>query len=370
MSSKNLNFILIVLIVFSLFSCSDDDSSPLNVPDAYDGSGFAANATDELALNANLNALVNEMKDHVTNLTIADLSSLNAHRAAGNLKLNDITLSSYNSKITQFLNEFVAASGNSWTPDQIGTPGGKFGDWIFQGEGAEPLQLIEKGSFGAAQYRYAVNNFLTPNATLADLDKAIALYGAHPDFPNSNNGAKHTNSDKFLAGYAARRDDNSGNGIYLTIKKNFIKAQAAIKAGSDFDNEKIEALQAIISNWEKGFAATSIFYAGGVQSVLSLTSPTDLELATALHENSEGASFLLGLKGVSPKLIKDAEIDEIVNLFLIPDNGTISAQQHISNRITAVNNMQEIINKIQNIYGFSNDEVAMFKRNLVADQQR
>lgn len=370
MFQKILSRLFIALVSISLYSCSDDDNSPLNLPEAYDNSNFIQNTIDEQALNQNFVDLINEMKAHINNNSSANFTSLNDKRDLGNLKLNTITSSNFNLKVTQFLNQFTAASGNNWDPNQVGTAGGKFGNWVFQGEGAEPLQLIEKGSFGAAQYHYAIKNYLTPNATLADIDKALILYGAHPDFANSNNASKHTNPDKFLAAYAARRDNNSGNGIYLTIKQNFIKAQAAIKAGNDFNNEKIEALQQVISNWEKVFGATTIFYAAGTQAKLSATAPSDEDLASALHENSEGASFIMGLKGVTPKKITDTEIEEILNLFLIPCNETINAKNHALNRVAAVNAMQQIIDEVQSIYGFSNDEVAMFKKDLVTEQQR
>jgi hypothetical protein len=369
---------LIKLIVFALFlasalfSCKkDEDKDPLQIPDNYDGVNYTTNTVSEYELRQQLKNLSTEMKKgRVSGITV-DAATLNSLYNTGTFSLSYATTSQFKTKLTTIFAELAAASGGAFdpalTPAQNGE-GGVFGGsttFLFDENGLENEQVVEKGLFGAAMYHYAVTQYLSGDISLEDLDKSIALYGAHPDFPNSNKAANHTNPDEFLAGYAARRDDSSGNGVYLKVKKNFIKAQAAMKAGSDYNEELDEAVAAIKLNWEKGFAATVINYCFDAITKLSSTTPTDDTKAGALHGLSEALAFLYGLKYVPGKKISDTKIEEILTKLRNPESGTASMHEFVKNPVQAVTDIEATIALIKTEYGFTDAEVESFKLNQV-----
>jgi hypothetical protein len=170
-----------------------------------------------------------------------------------------------------------------------------------------------------------------------------------------------------MSGYVARRDKNDGNGFYSTIKTNAIKLQAAIKAGDKYKSEQQEAIAAIKLTWEKASAASAINYCNAVMTTLSNTTVTDAQKAAALHSLSEGIFFTATWKniGQTNRKITDAQIDEISNLF----NATASYKVAV-NPVTELPKIQQIISKLQGIYGFTNTELEDFKFNWISVQGR
>jgi hypothetical protein len=349
----------------------DEDKAPLQIPAVYDGSNYTANTTTEYQIRQQLKNLSVEMKKGRVAGTVLNASTLNDLFNAGHQPLSSICTPQFKASLQTLFDEQAAASGGTFDPDLAPSQNGNGGvyggttQYLFDENGLEIEQVIEKGLFGAALYHYAVTQYLNGSPTLKNLDKALALYGAHPDFPNSHKAANHANADEFLAGYAARRDDGLGNGVYLSIKKNFIKAQAALKAGHAYQPELYEAITAIKLNWEKAFAATVVYYCFDAIAKLSVTSPTSSTKAGALHSASEAAAFFYGLKHVPDKKISDSSIDMILSRLRCPENGTASLHEFIKNPVQAVADIESVIDLIQSIYGFSNAEIESFKLNQV-----
>ena len=82
-------------------------------------------------------------------------------------------------------------------------------------------------------------------------------------------------------------------------------------------------------------------------------------LGDAMHAYAEGVGFAHGFKGLSNKTITDDQIDDILDLLLAPENGTVESFKFL-NDATLLNNLDQIIEDIQTIYGFTDEEVASF----------
>lgn len=362
-----------------LSSCNKDDivgevRPELKIPEVYDGSAFEKNAADELGLLSKLGAISSAMKPGREG-KLVDYSTLSAILNDGTPSLKSVGSTYYLSKIDgagNWLDELAKASGGTYVPgDSIGE-GGTFGGYLFDENGVELEQLVEKGMFGAVLYKHA-NDLLSGKINAATADKVLAIFGAHPSFPNSNDKDLHANPDKFIANYTARRDKNEveNPGFYLQIKNALIKLQAAGKAGDEYKKEQEEAAEAIRENWEKANAATIINYAHSIVDKLSNTTPSEADQASAIHSVAECIGFVQGLKTVSGKKITDAQIDELLVLLNAPDDETApTVYKFATDGINELPKIEQVKTKLQEIYGFSDAEVLDFKQNWVSVQKR
>ncbi len=372
---KNTSF-LSFLLLFSAFvvvSC-EKDADPLVVASNYDGSAYVANTNTQFAVRSSLEALTTEIKKGRTAGAILQFSTLSGLYTAGTPSLKSITTTYYDGRVDgsgNFLNELANASGTGYTPGVTAGQGGTFGGYLFDENGLEMEQMVEKGLFGAALYNHAVG-LIQGTVTEATIDQLLAIYGAHPDFSNTPTAAKATNPDKFMANYAARRDKNDGAGLYSQTKNEFLKAQSAVKAGADYNTERDEALLAIRNNWEKVNFATVINYCHSVISTMSGTNPTDAQKASALHAYGECVGFVHGWRTIPQdyKLITDAEIDEILVLLNAPYNGVPTSYTFITDPLNQLPKLTQIIQKLQTKYQFTNQEIEDFKKNWVSEQGR
>lgn len=368
----------LLLLVVVLFSACTKDESPaptFEVPANYDSANFRSDVATANSLRIQLNTLVNEAKRGriVTNTVLA--STLEQLYTANNPSLRDATRVYYNGLLSGtngFFAELALASGNAYTP---GTPtgnGGVYGGYLFDENGLEMEQLIEKGLFGSLNY-YQAHLLLQGTVSQAVLNQVLALYGAHPDFANTPTAANATNPDVFMANYAARRSDvNDANSLYNQMKKAFITAQAAIKAGQSRLAERNAALADIRLLWEKINAATVINYCHSVISTMSQTAPTDAQKAAALHAYGECVGFLHGWRQLpaDSKRISDAQIDELLTLLLAAPGTTPESYKFITEPGTQLPKLQDVIGRLQTIYGFTNAEVESFRNNWVSLQNR
>lgn len=371
-------FFKIILTLFAstliLASCGEKDKAPLNIPSAYDGSNFEANTLAQSSLRSQLEALVAEVKKGRTNGVALDYSTLTQLFNAGNPSLNAASTSYYAQLLDgadHWLDEAAKASGNTYTPGIPSGQGGTFGGYLFDENGLEPEQMIDKGLHGALLYHHAVS-LMQGELTPATADQLLRIFGAHPDFPNTPTAAKAANPDKFMANYAARRDKNDGSGLYFQMKNAFLKLQAALKAGDEYTQERDEALATLLETWEKVNAGTVINYCHSVISTLSGTNPTDVQKASALHAYSECVGFIHGWRTIPQayKKIKDAEIDEVLVLLNAPYNGTPTSYKFATDPLNELPKLTQIIAKLKTKYAFSDQEIEDFKKNWVAEQGR
>lgn len=371
------------LFVFALLifaSCKKKESPrpDLVIPNTYDGVNFDANSSVQINILNQLTALTQEaQKGRNPSVTVSKTALDNLFNT-GNPSLASIITSYYKGRLEGtggWFDELAKASGQgTYTPGTPSGQGGVLGGYLFDENGLEIEQMIEKGQFGATLYKHALDLIGAGNFDEAFVDKLLAIYGAKPNFANSgsNNVAANVR-DRFAANYAARRSDiNDNNSLYVQLKNQFIKLQAAVRAGSAYNQERDEAIAQIKLLWEKVIAATAINYCHNVIATLSQTNPTPAQQGSALHALGEAIGFIHGFRTIpqNHKKITDTQIDEILTLLNAPHNATPTCYLFVTDAINQLPKLQQAISKLQNIYGFTNAEIESFKNNWVALQGR
>lgn len=370
------HILLLVAAVSLLSACKDEPiiEPGLTLPDNYNGSTFTVDAADQLALRGRLNAFVDEAKRGRNAANTVELATLEGLFTAGTPSVQGSANSYFRGRLegpTGWLAELAKASGTTYTP---GTPtgnGGAFGGYLFDENGLELEQLLEKGLFGAMNYYQA--DQLLRNPSVANLHKALALYGAHPSFPNTTNASRTQFPDAHMANYAARRSDiNDANSLYNRVKTAFITAQAAMEQGEQFVVQRDEALADLRLNWEKVNAATIINYCHTVITTMSNTAPTDAQKGNALHAYGEAVGFMHGWRNLpaNSKRITDVQIDEVLELLRAVPGQTPVSYVFITEPVANLPRLQQVISRLQQIYGFSNAEVESFRNNWINVQSR
>lgn len=373
---KKLTTILCLTGIIAMGSCSEEIAKPqarLQLPSKYDATDFVRHANEQIGLRNQLNALVSEAKKGRLEGVLVDYSSLLALYTSNQPSLQAATSSLYNQLLIGddgYLNQLALASGDNFDPAIPNTHGGVYGGYLFEENGLELEQLIEKGLFGAFSYNQATQLLEQVDETTAD--KVMALYGAHPSFPNTPNADNAANPDMQMANYAARRSDiNNDNSLYRRMERAFIQLQAATKAGTDYAAERDEAIAQIKTNWERINAATVINYCHSVIATMSATKPTEVQKASALHAASEAIGFIQGWKTLPQrhKIITDAQIDQMLALFLAKP-GNQELYKLVVQPEVVLPNFVQAVDLLKSVYGFSDEDIESFKKNYVSSQNR
>ena len=385
MSKLNLFAKAIVLasIITLLFNCKGKEPvviPALSIPTVYTSTNFSTNALTQTTVVNQLNALTTEAKKGRVSGTLVAKTALDNLFNAGINSLATLATPYYKGKLegtNGWFDKLAQASGNTYTPAIPTTgKGGVFGTgssaYLFDENGLEMEQMIEKGLFGAVLFKHATDLF-SGNINEATTDQLIAIFGATPSFSNSSSANVAVEiRDRAMANYGARRDKNDGNGFYSQMKFQIIRLQAAIKAGADYNKDRDEAIASIKLIWEKINASTIINYCHAVISTLSATTITDNQKAAALHAYGECVGFTHGWRTIAQahKRITDNQIDEVLTLLNAPYNGTPTAYKFVTDAVNELPKLTQIINKLKDIYGFSTQEIEDFKLNWITVQNR
>jgi hypothetical protein len=343
----------------------------LNLPETYDGAGFETNAKTELAVIGQLKALnqkmrdAEETKDAEGNLTVKPTKAeLVALFEAGSPSLKAVSTSYYAGYVDGVFDAFEKAAGKKAVPtDPPAGDGGLYSKWIFDAKGRDLRQHMEKGMLGAALFHHATK--VVGAATgAADVDKVIAIFGAHPSFPGDDKAAM--NPDVLSAQYAERRDpkDPANPGHYLKFKAAAIKAQAAAAKGDVCKAEFTGALKQMLTEWELSHVATVVYYMNDAAKKLSTEPATEETLGAGLHGYGEGVSFLHGFKELpaDARKISDAQIDELLTL-LNSTPGSETSYKLLSETGTETPKLLQALQKVAEIYGFSAQQIEGYKTN-------
>jgi len=360
------------LLSFGVLSCSDDDNDmvTLNVPDTYQSANYDSNVATEDQVVGELGTMTAEVNNAEANAPNAGISSISYPAT-----LASITEPNYKGLIEGWLPELVnsANSTDGFINPGLGNApddsdeGGLLGTRLLDEYGLELEQMIEKGSFGASLYNHAitvVNNIKSGEEGFTDpgaIDRLVEIHGAQPNFDVSDVTAAAT--------YSRRRSDlDAQTGFFFDIKDNLITAKAAMEAGPQFDTQRDEALDEFLLNWEKSNFATVIYYCNAaknqLQSAFQLTDSAekDAALGNAMHAYAEGVAFAHGFKRLTIKQISDGEID-----FILAELKAVEGQNPESheflNDISLLQDLEDLITYIQDIYGFSDAEVEGFYEN-------
>ena len=352
---KNLRLVTLLGIIIFSTSCSEDDPGPeLTVPLTYVSESYETNVVaeatviDELAA---LTAAVNAAEENAQSTPVAAIEYPS--------NLQNVTLENYRGRVSLWVDELVKAANDTdgfqtpafgETPDS-GQEGGLLGERLLDENGLELEQMIQKGSFGSALYSHALEVIDGDLSSSAAIDKLVEIHGTEPTFtPNLATAA---------ATYSLRRSNQTTRtGFFYDIQASLIAAKAAIEAGSEFDSERDEALADYLFAWEKSNFATVIYYCNTAKTMLQ-NATNDIERGDAMHAYAEGVAFARGFREVSNKFITDDQIDGILELLKAPSDGTARSYEFL-NDANQLANFDQIIEDIQGIYGFTEEEVATF----------
>ena len=331
----------------------------------YDGAGFATNASAELTVLTQFKALSDAMKAAESDLTKKPTATeLTTLFEAGTPSLQAITTAAFATKISGWFTAFAAAAGAKATPSNppVGE-GGVFGKFLFDEKGTDLRQVVEKGLLGAALYRHALTVASTAK-TDADVDRIVAIFGAHPSFPGDDKAA--ANPDMYSALYAERRDpkDAANPGHYLTFKAAAVAAQAAGKAGAACQSELAVSVTAMLKEWELSHVATVVFYLNDASKKLTAEPATEATASDGLHAYGEAVGFLHGLRELpaAGRTITDAQIDEVLTLVGAAP-GAETSYALVTDAAAEVPKLGQAMQKVVAIYGFSPAQVELYKTN-------
>jgi hypothetical protein len=273
--------------------------------------------------------------------------------------------------ISQWVPELALASNDGfYHPDSSIQSNGHGGGYTLNGSkrylydenGLEPQQVIEKGLYMALMYNKMKQIISSTDETLSH--RLLALMGANPNFNNSANGQ---NADRLGANYIARRDQNDGLGLYSQNRRILTALQIAAKTASPIAAS--QAANEFLLAYEKGIAATIINYLHQTNAFISVTSPTDDDLSAALHAYSEAVGFTIGHIGLETTLGDDrmAQILALLNYNNGPDSETYLVA---TDRFNTVEKNNQAIELLKEVYSFSDAEIESFRFNWVAEQGR
>ncbi|MCS6900195.1 MAG: hypothetical protein NZX77_10560 [Polyangiaceae bacterium] len=337
----------------------------LVLPTSYDGAAFETNAKVELAVIGQLKALNNLMKEAEADLTKKPTKAeLVALLEAGDPSLKEVMTSYYAGYVDGVLGAFAEAAGKEAVPsDPPSGQGGLFGKWIFDEKGTDLRQAFEKGAFGAALFHHA-SKVVAEATGAADVDRLIAIFGAHPSFPGDDKDPNHP--DVFSASYAERRDakDPTNPGHYFRFKAAAIKAQAAAAKGDACKAEFTGALRQMMTEWEQSHFATVVYYLNDAAKKLTTEPATNDTLAGGLHSYGEAVGFLHGFKGLPAEVrtITDTQIDELLAL-LNATPGDVKSYKLVSEAATEAPKLLQVLQKTAGIYGFTAQQIEGYKTN-------
>lgn len=363
---------LFALLSVVLISCDLFAPVPLTVPENYDGTSFQTNATTELAIVDQLAALSTTLasgQDPAVSFTIDELGQLFLQ---GSPSLSSQTNEAFTSRVDNWLVEIAASSGNSFDlQDAPQGNGGVQDSYLFDENGIELSQIVEKGLYGAVLYYQAMKVSYDPIDT-ATSDKLLALFGGHPDFPNSYDQSIHPNADRLMAGYAAGRDQDNAIGYYSIMKDAFITLQAASANTFDYAFELDQSLQTIRYIWEVINAASTIHNLSLAIDLLESPSPSDEDIALALHRIAEAAGFMYGYwkLPIGYRSLRDNQIESILEKLLIPVDGPGSMFEFAQKPADSLSRLEDVIEELQIFYEFTDADVLAFKKDWVAEQNR
>ncbi len=363
-----------LITAFSLLlvvGCEDSTTTPdpLVVPTVYDSTGWSANTASQYQIRKDFAALISLVRSARS----VSVVLTPAQTAAAFDPLRNYTIASERSRIDDLLRHTAEASGNmldwSKTPDMAGQ-GGVYGSYLFDEYGRDTDEFIQKALFNVMLYNQAQLTVRTGPASPKIIDQVVALFGANPTFPNGASAA--TLKDEFVAVYAARRDKNDGNGFYTRFKNAALKAKAASSNTSRFQTEYNEATKDMFAQWERSQIATAINYCYSVVTRLSATTVDDAARSGAMHAFGEGAGILMGWRAVpeDQRTITNAQLDEILSLMYVANASVPECYKFWHEPVANLPRLQQVMDKLKNVYGFTSQEMEDFKSNWVAVQGR
>ncbi len=354
------------LLVLITIGCTDSEPVGPTLPTSYDSTGFATAAIGQRSIIESfedLESLMESARAPGVRISLSDLTSAIA-------PFRDDVAPTFKDNLTAFARELADASGGTYdwrsVPDASST-GGEYGGYVFNEVGIDVEELIGKSLFSTLFY-FQAEKIAQKTITRESLHQLLALYGASPRFANSDKA--DVSPDELVAGYCARRDQNDGKGLYSRIRLEFIKAQTALSENNA--NQASTSVKNILQLWERSQMATAVNYIYATVEGLSASNVSDSLRAKAMHSYGECVGILTGWRFLeeSHRQITTAQIDELLALLSAPVGGPWKAYTIWQNPVEQLPNVVAVRERIQDIYGFSDEEMISFKTNWVVAQGR
>ncbi|NQW29743.1 MAG: hypothetical protein HQ472_04450 [Ignavibacteria bacterium] len=368
---KHSQILAIALLMVVLVSCNNTTgpTDPLKIPDVYASTSWQTNAAVELQQLSDVGELVDALEAGRAQGVVIDRAAVAAELA----KLAPFLSAASFSEVSNYINLAIESSGNMYDAMQahtMSTKGGVYGRYLFNKNGLDATELVEKYLFGSLMYMQATTALNATTISPNNVDKALACFGATPEFKNTDKAL--TNHDRFCAAYAARRDKADGQGMYTQLKKKFITALTAAKAGANYNDDYYSAIADIRQLWERSQMASCIHYCYATISGLSATNISDSSRSSAMHAFGEAAGFVVGWKSVpaTMRIISDADLNEVLGLLQMPVGGVSNCQNVWQLPVTVLPQIEFATKKLQTVYGFSDAEMLDFRQNWVNVQGR
>ncbi len=188
--------------------------------------------------------------------------------------------------------------------------------YLFDANGMEPVQMIEKGLMGSCFYRSGTSVYLSlskmdvDNETIVDgkdyttmqhhWDESFGYLGAPTDLSAAN--ISDYSGLRYWGKYAKKAHEGNLNTVD-NIMSAYIAGRAAIN-NKDYDRRD-EEIANIQKEWEMILVTTAIHYLNGAISDFA-------DDAKRNHQLSESYAFISGLKYNAVKSITETEIDQVI----------------------------------------------------------
>lgn len=344
-----------------LFACGPAAQPVVCTAEVYPDENYATNAAAELELRTRFETLIEKMETASTaRPTAAEMEAL---FIAGTPSLSDLSTDAARVGIREAFAKTELAAATPWAPaDPPVGYGGLYGTHVYNERGVDLPETVEKLLLGGMQYMETAR-LMKDTATVADIDRMVALFGASPSFPMDDKAA--VDPDVMVAKYAKKRTNPEAAipGPYLAIKRAFMNARASVKGGSACAQQRTEAFAQIREQWERVLLGTTVYYLNTAGNTLARATPTTAEQAGALHQIGEALGFLRGLKALPAehRIIADAQLDQVLTTL----GGTALASAEAYKYITAPNatldKLALAVTQIQAARQFTREEIATFK---------
>lgn len=363
-----LSLLVLTAVLISGCSTSTNPDDQLQVPTTYDSTGWTSNTTEQYLVRQKITDLLNLIKSAKTEATVLSEAEMLAIYTPIETYVNPTVTD----RFRELIRLSAAASGHtySWQADPgANGSGGVYDGRLYDAYGRDLKEFVEKGLFTSVLY-YQALQLMNGTVTQATVDKIVALYGANPSFTNGSTTA--ADRDVFVAGYAARRDKNDGNGLYSQFKKSALKAKAAAADPSKYGTQLSEALATMRILWEKAMMATAINYAYSTIGALTSTNLTDSSRSAGMHTYGECAGIVDGYQSVnsSDRIASAGNIQLMLTQLMIPANQSPMCYTFWQQTQSTIQSVENFTRTVQGTYGFSDAEMTDFKSNWVSIQKR
>ena len=328
MKNFTLSLLCFCAITFFLPACQKTDDGSYTIPTTYnfenvdyEGQTLRIAMLEELATYAKTANTPNQpplsavaMQYMYENNKINGAPFTNPDLNTSDKQIKDKVFATAQDDFVDYMNSLAIASQNTGLPALAGQAGiatsTNGSTYLFNENGVELAQIIEKGLGAACMYYQSANVYLGSTKMNVDnkavienkgtnmehhWDEAFGYFGAPNDFP------ANTSNLALWAKYSNKVSPTTGSNT--TLMNAFLRGRAAISA-EDYD-ARDEAIATIREEWEMTLAAVAISYLNDAKAAGN-------DWASSYHYLTEAYAFIMGIKyGPNPK-INSSDINTIL----------------------------------------------------------